>query len=69
MISFENDKLMMELKFYHSKVLEGIESKSYLKGATGKFFGIHLTHIKLFYDVYLLSLIAKLTVRIIFLGG
>ena len=34
-----------------------------------KFFRIHLRHIKLFYDVYLLSLISKSTFKIIFLGG
>ena len=34
----------------------------------GQFLRIHLRHIKLFYDVYLLSLIAKSTFKIIFLG-
>ena len=34
-----------------------------------KFFRIHLRQIKLFYNVYLLSLITKPTFKIIFLGG
>ena len=60
----------------------GINKNDDLKGVTGnlwrlnricsivdKYFRIHLRHIKLYYDVYLLSLIAKSTFKIIFLGG
>ena len=34
-----------------------------------KFFRIHLKHMKRFYDVQLLSLCAKSTLKIVYLGG